>query len=60
MKCDFMDKPFSLPFNDTPKPDSPRSHWGKGFDANLKDNYVVGTHNSSWNDRITSVRITRQ
>lgn len=60
IRWDFVDKPFSLPFNDTPKPDNPRSHWGKGFDANLKDNYVVGTHNSSWNDRITSVRITRQ
>lgn len=27
---------------------------------NLKSNHVVGTKNSTWNDRITSVRITRQ
>ena len=45
---------------DYPIIDNPRNHPGKAFVFNLKTCHVVGTTNSSWNDRITSVRITRQ
>lgn len=60
-RTNFGNQEFSLLSDDLyPKPDDPRSHWGMCTDENLKDNHVVGTVNSKWNDRITSVRITRQ
>ena len=45
---------------DHPIPDNPRNRVAKIAIFNLKSNHVVGTTNSTWNDRITSVRITRQ
>ena len=60
-RVDFGNQEFSVLADlEFPVGDDPRQHWGIVFDANLKDNHVIGTTNSKWNDRITSVRITRQ
>ncbi len=64
IRTHFTNEEFSInyadPLNDTPVLPDERVNWGCTVDENLKDNHVVGTHNSSWNDRITSVRITKQ